>query len=337
MGLSRFIKGQFRSVIQWEEPQEYELFYQWTENGDEIKNASKLIVNPGQGCILVYEGKVQHVFAEEGLYEIKSANKPFFTDLKKWMQLMESEHKVGVFFYRKALILNARYGTPSPIKYLDPVYQFPVGLRAFGNYAFKITRAAEFFRDVVASASGYMVEDIQMVINARISQPFADFLAKSKYSYADIDANREEIVTELSKKLQPVFDTLGFEMKDLRIEGTNFDDDTQNRINKISNVMADVMAAKAAGLNYTELQKLEIMRDAANNESGAAGVGASLGAGMQMAQMFASNNVQNNNPTTNNENDVVAKLEKLKHLFEKGLITQNEYDKKKEQILDSAF
>lgn len=333
MGLGRFIKGQFRSVIQWEEPQEYELFYQWTENGDEIKNASKLIVNPGQGCILVYEGKVQHVFEEEGLYEIKTANKPFFTDLKKWLQLMESEHKVGIFFYRRALNLNARYGTPSPIKYIDPVYQFPVGLRAFGNYAFRITRAAEFFRDVVASASGYMVEEIQMVINSRISQPFADFLAKSKYSYADIDANREEIVAELSKKLQSIFDTLGFEMKDLRIEGTNFDDDTQKRINKISDVMADVIAAKSAGVNYTDLQKLEIMRDAAKNSNGLAGVGASLGTGMQMAQMFT----KDNNQSTNSENDALSKLEKLKQMHEKGLITQDEYDKKKAQILDSTF
>jgi len=335
MGLGKFIKEQFRSVIQWEGPQEFELFYKWTENGDEIKNASKLIINPGQGCILVYEGKVQQVLEEEGLYDIKTANIPFLTDLKKWMQLMESEHKVGIYFFRKAMILNARYGTPTPIKYQDPVYQFPVGLRAFGNYSFKITRAAEFFREVVASATSYYTGDIQLVINSRISQPFADYLAKSKHTYTDIDANRETIVAELSAKLLPIFDTLGFEMKDLRIEGTSFDEDTQQRINKISNVAADVHAAKLAGLNYSDLQKLEMMRDAAKNENGLAGIGAGLGAGLQMAGIITADAVPqaSGNPPVDN-NDIMVKLEKLKLLHDKGLINQEDYEKKKLQLLD---
>jgi membrane protease subunit (stomatin/prohibitin family) len=332
MGLGRFIQGQFRSVIQWEEPQDYELFYKWTEDGDEIKNASKLIVNPGQGCILVYEGKVQQVLEEEGLYDIKTGNIPFLTNLKKWMQLMESEHKVGIYFFRKAMILNARYGTPTPIKYQDPVYQFPVGLRAFGNYSFRITRAAEFFKEVVASATSYDTTDIQLVINSRISQPFADYLAKSKYTYTDIDANREDIVAELSTKLVSIFDTLGFEMKDLRIEGTSFDEDTQQRINKISDVAADVHAAKLAGLNYSELQKIEMMRDAAKNENGLAGMGAGIGAGLQMAGIV--NNSQQPNSTSNSNDDIMAKLEKLKLMHEKALITAEEYENKKAKLLD---
>jgi membrane protease subunit (stomatin/prohibitin family) len=48
------------------------LFQQWEGNGDELKNASKLIVGPGQGCIFVYEGKVK------GVYEIhEDRRKPF--------------------------------------------------------------------------------------------------------------------------------------------------------------------------------------------------------------------------------------------------------------------
>ncbi|MGE4511090.1 MAG: antifreeze protein, partial [Sulfurimonadaceae bacterium] len=52
------IKRQLRSVIEWKDMEEDALFYRWSENGDEIKNASKLIVGPGQGCIFVYEGRV---------------------------------------------------------------------------------------------------------------------------------------------------------------------------------------------------------------------------------------------------------------------------------------
>ncbi|TXK98287.1 hypothetical protein BMR02_09060, partial [Methylococcaceae bacterium HT1] len=39
----------------------------WQGNGDELKNASKLLVGPGQGCIFVYEGRVKAVLNETGL------------------------------------------------------------------------------------------------------------------------------------------------------------------------------------------------------------------------------------------------------------------------------
>ncbi len=102
------IKNQLRSVIQWEKPQEYQIFYKFTDKGDEIKNASKLILQPGQGCIFTHEGIIEGVFEEEGLYDLATANKPFITTVKKVLNAFESEHKVGIWFYRKADINNIR-------------------------------------------------------------------------------------------------------------------------------------------------------------------------------------------------------------------------------------
>lgn len=246
---------------------------------------------------------------------------------------MESEFKTGIYFFRRAQIVNVKYGTPIPIKYNDPVYQFPVGLRAFGNYSFKIIRPAEFFSEIVASANGYLTSDIQQVINSRISQPFADYLAKSKHNYSEIDANRELIAKDLQLKVSPILFDLGFEIKDFRIEGTSFDDDTQKRISKISDIQADAYAAKLAGINYTDLQQLEIMKDAANNNNGIAGAGVGLGVGMQMANAF-NQNTNNNNTNAKKDDDPMLILEKLKLMMDKGLITQAEYDKKKQDVLD---
>ena len=43
------LKNQFRSVIQWESPDDNQLFFRFTERGDELKDASKLILQEGQG------------------------------------------------------------------------------------------------------------------------------------------------------------------------------------------------------------------------------------------------------------------------------------------------
>jgi len=116
------IKRQLRSVIEWENPHPNALFEQWTENGDEIKNASTLIVGPGQGCIFVYQGKVRSVIQEECSINLETDNIPFWTTISKFMQFFESEHKVGIYFFKRSTILDQKWGTTSVIKYQDPGY-----------------------------------------------------------------------------------------------------------------------------------------------------------------------------------------------------------------------
>jgi membrane protease subunit (stomatin/prohibitin family) len=93
MGITDAIKNQFRSVVEWDDPRENELFYRFTERGDELKNASKIILQEGQGCIFSYEGKIEAVFEEAGMYDLKTDNKPFITTIKKFLNAFESEHK----------------------------------------------------------------------------------------------------------------------------------------------------------------------------------------------------------------------------------------------------
>ncbi len=159
------------------------------------------------------------------------------------MQFFESEHKVGICFFKKTKILDQKWGTSSPIKYQDPKYDFPVGLKAYGNYSYPLFNPRNFFVNVVGGRASFSIEDLRKIISKRIIHPLSDYLAECKYSYADIDANRDEIAEGMAAALQAVFDKLGFHMTDFRIEGTNFDDDTLGRINRIADVTADAFAA----------------------------------------------------------------------------------------------
>jgi len=337
MGLFDGIKRQLRSVIEWENPNPGNLFFRWSENGDEIKNASKLIVGPGQGCIFVYEGKVESILQEEGMTELKTANIPFWTTITKFMQSFESEHKVGIFYFRTAKILDQKWGTTTVVKYDDPKYKFPVGLRAFGNYSFRITDPGGFFINVVGGAPGFSVADFRKVMSDRIVQPLSDYFAEAKYSYAEIDANRDEIAEGIEKKITADFAKLGFEITDFRVEGTSFDDDTMQRINRIADMTAEAQAAQAVGLNYAQVQQLEAMRDAAKNEGGGAGLGMGLGAGMGFGNMMAGAMASNTNQqgAQPQQEDPMAKLKKLKEMREADLISEEEYAAKKKEILDT--
>jgi membrane protease subunit (stomatin/prohibitin family) len=326
MGLFDSVKKQLRSVIQWENPDPGSLFVRWTDNGDEIKNASKLIVGPGQGCIFVYEGKVEGVFTQEGMVDLKTANIPFLTTISRFMQAFVSEHKVGIYFFRTTQVLNQKWGTPSLIKYEDPKYKFPVGLRSFGNYSLRISDPGAFFKGIVGGIDPFTIELIREPINSRLVQPLTDYLATGKYTYTEIDANREEIAHDLSVKFAPEFSKLGFELTDFRIEGTSFDEDTMRRINRIADMSAEAQAAEAAGVSFTQMQQLAAMRDAAKNE-GAGGMAMAMGVGMGFG------GIAQQTATQPAPDDPALKLKKLKSLFDQGLITQEEFDAKKRDVL----
>ena len=336
MSVVKGFKNQFRSVIHWDDPDPDMLFYKFTANGDEIKNLSKLIIGPGQGAVLVYEGKVEAILTEEGSTDIKTENKPFITTLKKIMQRFESEHKTGVWYYRRADILNCRWGTVTPIKYLDPSYKFPVGLSAFGNYSVRIRDVDAFFRNVVAGESYYTTSELRTLILSRMGQPLTDYLANAKFSYLDLDAHRSEIAAEARAKTENVFEDFGFELLDFRVEGTNFDDATLERIGKIADMTAENLAAKEVGLSYTEAQQVEALRDAARNEGGLAGAGVQMGAGLSLGQALtgvAGASAGQAAPVTG-EDDITAKLQKLKTLFDGGLIDEDEFKAKKAALLE---
>jgi len=303
-------KNQFRSVIQWENPQAEHLFTKFTSNGDEIKNASKLIIDPGQGCIFVYEGKIKGIFEEEGMHDVKTSNIPFLTSLKKAMNLFESEHKVGLWFFRKAELLNLRWGTRMPITYTDPIYHFPVNLRSYGNYALKINNPEFFFTNVVAGQEHFNVSDLQEVFVSRIVQPVI------------------KIANTAKENTNTIFQNMGFELLDFRIEGTSFDDETNKRIGGISDMTAEVKAAKLAGLDYTELQKIKAMRDAANNE-GTTGMSMGMLTGLELGKVVHNTTAS----STQNSTGLRSKLKELKELFEDGLITEEEYNTKKASVL----
>jgi membrane protease subunit (stomatin/prohibitin family) len=332
------LRRQLRSVIEWKDPGPNVLFQRWSDNGDEIKNASRLIVGPGQGCIFVYEGQVRSVLMRECLIRLETDNVPFWTTVKKFMQFFQSEHKVGLYFFRRTKILDQKWGTTSLIKYEDPKYRFPVGLCAYGNTSFRITDPESFFVHVVGGSSSYLIDDFRRVMNTRLIQPLTDHLAEARYSYADIDAQRQEIAARIGQKLVPEFEKLGFEITDFRIEGTGFDEDTMERINRIAHVTAEAAAASAAGLNYTQMQQLEAMREAARNEGGAAGIGLGVGAGMGFGQRMSELMGNAAGPTGSGnekpqEGDPVQSLRRLKEMVEGELITADEYILKKKEIL----
>ncbi|WP_295771642.1 SPFH domain-containing protein [uncultured Mucilaginibacter sp.] len=331
MGIGSFFRNQLSQVIEWNNQQPDMLVWKFPSEKDEIKNASKLIISPGQGAILVYEGKVTDNLATEGIYDLETDNHPFITTLLKLRTNFESEHKLKIWFYRTAENVNQGWGTAQMIKYMDPVYKIPVELGANGTFSFRISNPLYLFSNVVGAKDTFTILEARLLLQSRFPESLSAVLAQSGASYQQIDAQLPVLSASIKAQLNAELDKLGFELTDFKLNGTIFDDATKERISKVANITAEAMAAGEGGLTYVEMQKLKALRDAARNEGGLAGAGLQLGVGMDLGKTF---NTAKDEHLNAQSTDAVSKLKQLKLLLDEGIITQEEFDNKKKEWMD---
>ena len=167
----------------------------------------------------------------------------------------------------------------------------------------------------------------------RLSQNIVTTIHKLGYSYNQIDGHLTEIGQELATLLNEETQKLGFTLTDFRVDGTLFDEQTQERIGRIADVTADSQAAQAGGLTYAELEKLRALRDAARNEGGLSGSGVQMGVGLEMGkQMGAATQLMNERSTA--DDDLSRRLARLRLLRDENVITDADYEAKKRELLN---
>jgi len=124
------------------------------------------------------------------------------------MSGFETHDKAQVYFIKTNELTNNKWGTPNSITYIDPVYDFPVELRAFGNFTFKIADIDNFWINYVANKAEVSIDSIRMMIVDRLVGQIASIFAKKKVSYNEIDAYAYDISKELMEATKEEFSKL---------------------------------------------------------------------------------------------------------------------------------
>ena len=87
---------------------------------------------------------------------------------------------------------------------------------------------------------------------------------------------------------------------------------------------------------FQQFQQSNAIEKAAENPNGGAGEGIGAGLGFGMAQMFMNQQNQNQNapaPQKETKEDIINLLKELGQLKEVGVLTQEEFDTKKKELL----
>ena len=95
LSIHGFFRNQLANVVEWEEFRDDMVFYKW--NNREIKRQPS--DHPaGTGCHLLYNGKIEGIFRDDGDYDIESEIIPFLSTLKGFKFGFNSGMRAEVLF-----------------------------------------------------------------------------------------------------------------------------------------------------------------------------------------------------------------------------------------------
>ncbi|WP_300775019.1 SPFH domain-containing protein, partial [uncultured Desulfovibrio sp.] len=218
---------------------------------------------PGQGCLLVYEGKIVAQVAEQTSLSLRTANHPFVTTLSRFATLFESEHKVQLYFYRTTLFTGVRWGTPLPVRYLDPVYQLPLAVGMHGTFSFRLADPQTAFLKLCAGESRVDLARIKSIFDALLPQFIVTTLAGAAYSCLDIDRHLDEIGAGIHARLTQAVADWGFAVPDFSVNGSILDAETRKTLGEVFAMRSRQKAADEVHLSYEQLERLRALRDMA--------------------------------------------------------------------------
>jgi membrane protease subunit (stomatin/prohibitin family) len=348
MALMDFIKKQFIDIIQWTETGDGTLAWRFPMADMEIQNGGSLTVRESQMAVFVNEGKVADVFGP-GTYRLTTQTLPVLTYLKNWDKLFESPFKSDVYFFSTRQQVDQKWGTPQPITIRDPDFG-AVRLRAFGNYSFRVADPKLFHTEISGTRDTYTVADLDGQLRGLVLQNISSAIASSGVPFLDLAANQIQFAQALVTQLSPEFGKIGLKLEALTVQNVSLPEELQKVLDqKIGMGMVGNDMGKF--MQYQTAQAIPKFAEGAGSGGGIAGDAMGLGAGVALGQVLAQNLQQGLQGSgaaqaagaaaqaagaavaVVNPNDVMTTLEKLGELKAKGILTQEEFDAKKAELL----
>ncbi len=331
MSLTSFIKKQFIDILQWNEDQDGVLAWRFAMQDFEIQYGASLTVRESQMAVFVNEGKVADVFGP-GMHKLTTQTLPVLTYLKNWDKLFESPFKSDVYFFSTRIQLGRKWGTPQPITIRDKDFGM-VRLRAFGVYSYKIADPKKFFVEISGTRATYTRDEVEEQIRNLVISTMTSTLGGSAVPFLDMASNQTLLGEQIKQAILPTFDKYGLALDNFAVENVSLPEELQKAIDtRISMGMVGDLG------KYTQYQVATSIPLAAQNEGGLAGAGTGLGAGVAIGQAMAQGlgaAMQGGAQATAAPpaETPEARLEKLKTMLDKGLISQADYDNAKAEIL----
>lgn len=318
-----------------------------------ISNGSKIYVPENTAAFIFSQSGIEEIITEAGGYEYQNGQKSIFNkDGINQSVVNQVKDRIGfggisseykqIAFVNLREIRNIYYGTHGPQVYNDLYYGVDLEIYSYGSFSIKIVDAETFIKNFVPANVNYYSFDDKNVRAQLLSEFLQSFSValnslSSTYRVSQLPSQSNAISEKIANDSYNAGtweERFGFKIVKVAIENIEFSEKSRELVNKFSENKMNMRAYEDVSQKASNILAQQKIAEGVQN-NGFGDMGGML-LGMNMAQGVAQNVGQNaeTKPTnTMSYDEQIANVKKLKELLDEGIITQEEFNAKKKEIM----
>ena len=324
-----------------------------------ISNGSKIFVPENTAAFIFSHSGIENIITTPGAYEYQDGEESIFNgDSVSKSIFQQVKDRVGyggisasqteIAYVNLREIRNIKFGTRGPQVYNDIFYNCDLEIYAYGSFTIKVVDAERFIKNFVPANVNYYSFDDENVRSQIISDFVQSFIVtlnslSDTYRISQLPSHANEISAKIAADQYNAGtwkERFGFEIVQVSIENIEFSPESRELVNKYNTNKMDVMAYDGVSQRTSNISAQQKIAEGIKNT----GLGDMFGTifGMNMAQnvspMGEFKPAQPAQPTQPAQpsmtlDEQIESLKKLKELVDMGVLSQEEFDLKKKEIM----
>ncbi|WP_434730962.1 SPFH domain-containing protein [Thermogladius sp. KZ2Tp1] len=316
--------GRQTNVIEWVNPGPDDIL--WVYPSEDIRWGSVVVVHEYEVAVFMRDGKVYDVLPP-GRHIVTTQNIPLLT--KAYNLVMgygETPFKARVVFVSTKQF-RGRFGLSTRVK-LGPRTLYMTELQMYGDYWFRVVDPVLFLTQIAGSVPSLTTSAVTEFLRSYFVELFMQEI--SRYTAIDVYTSLRDIEVKVkSGNVYEAFKSRGLELIDVKVAGVSLP-----QLEKMEKEDPTYGLPLLIAIQKGDEDKvLEIIRTVESLRAlgRSPGVGV-LGALVALPSVMQPVAQQAQQPKEGKP--VIEKLRELKKMLDEGLITQEEYERMKKELLE---
>ncbi len=372
MSFMNFVKDQFIDVIEHTDDNSQTIVTKYkrpNKDNDEIKTGARVIVRPSQAAVFFKGGQFADIF-EEGTYKLDTDNLPVLSTLMALPHMFNSPIKADLYFICLRQFVGNKWNTKNPLIIRDEEFRV-IRIKSFGTFSFKIIDTEKFVREILGTQRKFETSDIVDYLSSFLVEAFSVVLNEVDVPILDLSAEYTKLAKLIQLKSNLKVQNIGIEFSDVIIENISLPKQVEEFIDEQSGIgmasrnmkefiqyqsarairdaasQSDGIAGLGASVAIGE-QIARTMSDGIGDSEDEVKVRCSncgtlngeqikycSECGEPLMEDVEKREEQDSEPSEeSNNNEIYEKLVEYKKLLDDGILTQDEYDEIKKQLLN---
>ncbi len=340
------------------------LVWKWRSNSnksreEELRYGTQLVVNQSQEACFIKGGQLLDIFGP-GTHTLSSKNLPILSSIIGLAFGGDSPFKAEVYFINKSVSMDAKFGL-IPFNMIEPNFRVPIPVTSRGSYALAVSDSKVFLNKIVGTVADFETKTLSQyfrgVIVENTKNAITKIASEQKLSPLELESIVFEVASAVKGLVANTIKDYGLDLRLFNIEAIPIIDEdpkVKKIIEDYQRIMAeDTQERMRLKRRADNLEVYKVERSFDTSEKVAENMGGGLGESgnligtmisMGMVNPLANqmgNIMQNNTQATNPNNtaeetsdDIIELLKKLGELKASGVLTEEEFNSKKTELLN---